>query len=323
MKRTTWFPTRLPATWQRRVLWIALVGLVVSLLITLVWLAGRYEAAQVQSRLERDAANAVDDLRSAMTHNIQSLQAIQFKNPTLSIWRTEAQEVLRAHREMLRIESRDPQLRIRHFVETHYRPAPFARLGRDNARVEVEQACATARRISGPAYASSYYLPLSDAQGVEVMELCMPLMSMGQLTGYLVATYTLSGILEDVLSKPFTRSREVSFTEGDGTRLAVLGSARRSDRLFTAQQLLDLPGNTLVLRMDSWRGEPELFPNVLTALVTAMSVALIAILWLLAKDMRRRLKAESDLADALAFRKAMEDSLVTGLRARDVHGRIT
>ena len=33
--------------------------------------------------------------------------------------------------------------------------------------------------------------------------------------------------------------------------------------------------------------------------------------------------AEHELAEALAFRKAMEDSLVTGLRARDLEGRIT
>ncbi|MEO8656398.1 MAG: ATP-binding protein, partial [Ramlibacter sp.] len=44
---------------------------------------------------------------------------------------------------------------------------------------------------------------------------------------------------------------------------------------------------------------------------------------LLGKDMRLRLRAEQDLAEALAFRKAMEDSLVTGLRARDLRGRIT
>jgi two-component system sensor histidine kinase DctS len=62
---------------------------------------------------------------------------------------------------------------------------------------------------------------------------------------------------------------------------------------------------------------------VLTALVTAMSIALVSVLVLLVKDSRRRLKAERDLADALAFRKAMEDSLVTGLRARDLQGRIT
>jgi two-component system sensor histidine kinase DctS len=154
------------------------------------------------------------------------------------------------------------------------------------------------------------------------MELCLP-QAAGSLAGYLVATYSLQEILAELVSKQLTRSQEVSFTEADGTRLALHGTARRGSRVFTAQQLVDLPGNTLVLRIDSWRGAPDLFPNVLTALVTAMSIALVSVLVLLGKDMRRRLRAEHDLAEALAFRKAMEDSLVTGLRARDLQGRIT
>jgi two-component system sensor histidine kinase DctS len=101
------------------------------------------------------------------------------------------------------------------------------------------------------------------------------------------------------------------------------GQARRGSRVFVAKQLLDLPGHTMVLRMDSWRGAPDLFPNVLTALVTAMALALVTVLIMLARDMRRRQRVELDLAEALAFRKAMEDSLVTGLRARDNQGRIT
>ena len=36
----------------------SLIALVVSMLVTMVWLAGRYEASQVQTRLERDAADA-------------------------------------------------------------------------------------------------------------------------------------------------------------------------------------------------------------------------------------------------------------------------
>ena len=44
---------------------------------------------------------------------------------------------------------------------------------------------------------------------------------------------------------------------------------------------------------------------------------------LLARDVGRRARAEAALAEALAFRKAMEDSLITGLRARDLHGRIS
>ena len=79
----------------------------------------------------------------------------------------------------------------------------------------------------------------------------------------------------------------------------------------------------MMLRVDGWRAVPDLFPNMLTALVTAISIALVSVLVLLARDTRRRLRAERDLADALAFRKAMEDSVITGLRARDLQGRIT
>ena len=53
------------SAWRRWSLWAALVLLVVSMLATLVWLAGLYEASQVQSRVERDAADAVSDIRAA------------------------------------------------------------------------------------------------------------------------------------------------------------------------------------------------------------------------------------------------------------------
>ena len=314
---------RLPSAWRRRTLWSALTALVVALLVTLVWLAGRYEASQVQNRLERDTADAVGDIRAALSHNVQSLQALQFNDPTPVAWSMAAALLLREHRELVRIEWRDSNHRIRQLADTPYRPAVFDRLGRDSVQTEVRQTCTTARRLSAPAYSSSYFVPLTDGLGIEVMDLCMPLVTTGVVMGYLVATYSLQDMLDDMVGRQLTRSQEVSFTEGDGTRLAVRGTTRRANRVFTAQHLLDLPGNTLVLRMDSWRGAPDLFPNVLTALVTAMSIALVSILVLLGKDMRRRLKAERDLADALAFRKAMEDSLVTGLRARDLHGRIT
>ena len=46
-----------------------------------------------------------------------------------------------------------------------------------------------------------------------------------------------------------------SLTEPDGTRLVALGASRRSGmRVFTSQQLVDLPGTALMLRVDGWRG---------------------------------------------------------------------
>ncbi|WP_298930397.1 ATP-binding protein [uncultured Ramlibacter sp.] len=314
---------RLSSTPLRWSLWTLLLALVASLLVTLVWLAGRYEASQVQSKLERDTGDALGDIRSALTRNVQTLQALQAGTPTPASWSAEAQRLLREHREWIRLEWRDPQLATLAAADTPFRTPVFARLGRTNAQADVALACANARRISGSGYSASYFLPQSDGLGLEVMELCLPLVTAGQLQGYAVATYSLAEILADLVGPQLTRSQEVSLTEADGTRLAMHGAARRGSRIFTSQQLLDLPGNTMVLRMDSWRAAPDLFPNVLTALVTLMSIALVSVLAMLGKDMRLRQRVEHDLAEALAFRKAMEDSLVTGLRARDLEGRIT
>ena len=308
---------------RRGWLWLMLTSLVAVLLVMLVWLAGRYESSQVQSSLERDTQDAVGDVRAALTRNVQTLQALQYNQPPQEAWARDAASVLRQHRELVRIEWRDATLNLQSHVDSPFRSPVFERLGRANARSEIDQACRTARRFSGPAYSSSYYVSFGDGLGMEVMDMCLPLSAAGSLTGYLLATYALQDILDDVLGPQLTRSQEVSFTEADGTRLAMRGAASRGNLVFTAQRLLDLPGTTLVLRINSWRGAPELFPNLLTALVTVMSIALISVLALLGKDIRRRLKAEADLGDALAFRKAMEDSLITGLRARDLAGQTT
>ena len=315
---------RLMTLWRRWSLWALLLVLVLAVLGTLVWLAGRYEASQVQSRMERDVSDAANDIRSALTRNVQGMQALHAGEPTPTAWAAHADTLLRERRELMHLEWRDSALQVLAQADTPYRAPLFEGTGRDVSHADVALACAGARRASGPSYSSSYFIPrVNGATGLEVLEMCLPISTAGRVTGYVLATYALQEMLASMVGGQLTRGQEVSFTEVDGTRLAMFGSARRGTRLFTAQQVVDLPGNTVVLRMDSWHGAPSLFPNVLTALVTAMSIALVSVLVLLAKDNRRRLRAERDLADALAFRKAMEDSLVTGLRARDLKGHIT
>jgi two-component system sensor histidine kinase DctS len=313
-----------PGTLLRRwLLWVLLVLLVLAMLSTLVWLAGRYEMSQVQSRIERDAADTVSDIRTALSRNVQSLQALQFADRSSVPWSQDAAGLLREHREWVRLEWRDADLSLIAAVDTPFRAPVFARMGRSARQPEIVQACGVARRQSGPGYGTSHYVPLANGLGLEIMDLCLPVITDGQLTGFTVASYSLQEVLVSMVGPQLMRSQEVSFTESDGTRLAMYGTPRRGSRIFTAKQLLDIPGHAMVLRIDSWRAAPDLFPNVLTALVTAMALALVTVLIMLARDMRRRQRVESDLADALAFRKAMEDSLVTGLRARDSEGRIT
>ena len=308
---------------RRSALWMLLLALLVALLGTLVWLAGRYEASQIQSRLDRDAVETVTDIRSGLTRNIQTLQASVSNDRTTDAWQSPAAGLLRDRREIMRLEWRSESLEVLVAADTPYRSPVFERLGRATAQADVSLACTTARRVSGPAYSTSYFMPQPDGLGFEMLDMCMPITVAGRITGYTVATYSLQDVLAELVGKQVARGQNLSFTEADGTRLALYGMPTRGNRNYVSQQLLDLPGNTLVLRLESRRGTPAFFPNVLTALVTAMSLALMAVLFMLARDMRRRLKVEHDLGEALAFRKAMEDSVLTGLRARDLSGRIT
>ncbi|NMM81957.1 PAS domain-containing sensor histidine kinase [Acidovorax sp. SRB_14] len=318
-----WAWRRWQGAWRRWSLWTLLVALVAAMLVTVVWLAGRYEASVVQSQLERDTADAVADLRTALARNLQNIQALQGLAPGGSQWQVQAGALLREHRELVGIEWRDRALNVHAQAQSPFFSTRGERGNSDGAHSDTALACANAGRLSGAAYSSSYFQPQGAGLGVEMMELCLPLSTAGRASGYLVVTYSLQNMLTELVGHNLTRRQEVSFTEADGTRLAMVGAARRGTRMFTAQQLLDLPGNTLVLRLDGWHAAPSLFPNVLTALVTAMSIALVTVVAMLVRDNRRRLSAERELGDALAFRKAMEDSLVTGLRARDLQGRIT
>ena len=310
----------LRSVWRRWFLWVLLAVLVLVLLVTVVWLAGKHEVEQTQNVLDRDTADAVSDLRVGLQRNAQTLRASLGAGVDREQWEARAADLLREHREWLRLEWRDAALQLRGAVDTPYRRHAFEDARRGADQPDVLLACAAARKLGAPAYSPSHYVPFSQGTGFEVMELCLPV----EGGGYLVASYSLRDTLTELVAPTLSRGQEVAFTEADGTRLVAIGAPRRvGTRVFTAQQLIDLPGATMMLRVDGWRAVPDLFPNMLTALVTAISIALVSVLVLLARDTRRRLRAERDLADALAFRKAMEDSVITGLRARDLQGRIT
>ena len=318
-RKAQWPWRRWRMAWKRWSLWTLLVVLVVSMLVTMVWLAGRYEASQVQEKLERDTANAVGDIRAALGRNLQDLLALSAHSSNHATWRARATDLLQQRRDLMRIEWRSESMGMIEHAETPYRTLL---LEEENHALELHSSealiCSQARRANGPSYSASKFQLLGEGLGTETMQVCMPLTENGHVVGFVLGTYSLQGILMTQVAKSLPRTQEVSFTEPDGTRLAMVGAAWRGSRMFTAQQLLDLPGNTLVLRMDSWHHAPSVFPNVMTALVTAMSIALVSVVVVLVRDNRRRLRAERDLGDALAFRKAMEDSLVTGMRARDL-----
>jgi len=312
---------------RRRLLWVALVLLVLALLGVLVFLAAEYEEVRDQTALEADAEALASDLRSALVRNVQTLQSLHGIAVSPGAWAGPAGEVLAVHREMVRLEWRGNDRQLIASRDTPFLSDLFSYLNRSQALPDMRQACDNALRSSGPSYSPSYFWPMQGGLGLELLDMCLPVVRNGKPSGFLIATYSLPGLLAELGNKDLLRGRGLAFIDTDGTRLALHSSVTGNRRTQTARALLDLPGHTMLLRLEGPRlGTGVAFgllPNVLTAVVGALSLALLAVLGLLGRDMRLRQRAEHELGDALAFRKAMENSLVTGLRARDMSGRIT
>ena len=316
---------RLLALWRRWRLWVVLVLVVALMLGVLVWLARNHEIDEVQRVLDRDNASAVQALRQGLTRRQQDLHGLATLQLTPDGWPPAALALLDRYRDWLQVEWRDTRLRLVASADSPYYPPflPADEGPRGQELQRVREVCANAAKLDGAAYGESHFVQRPGGVGEEVMPMCLPIGAGARRSGYLVVTYSLAGMLTAMLAPTYTQRQSVAFTELDGTRLAVQGGPRRGARLFVSQQLLDLPGDTLVLRMEGGRQAPDTLPNVMTALVTGLSIALVTVLALLARDFRRRQQAELELGEALAFRKAMENSLVTGLRARDLQGCIT
>lgn len=311
-----------PRRWRRALLWGALVSLLLVAQSLLVWLTLDYESNRAQEQVDAAAAASVGDLKQALGRDLQSLQALTWNAPPILQWRADAADLLRSRRELLRVERRDSGMRVESAVSSPFQAAIFTQIPRENMEFEAQLACANVQRQGSPSYSRSYFVPVANGMGQEVVDVCLPAQATGEASSYLVGTFSLGQLLTEVVTPEVTRGHELSFVEGDGTRLARAGLPRGGG-VYRAERVLDLPGLTLQLRVDSGKGSPRLIPNLTIALVLSLSLALGAVVLLLARDVRRRANVESALAEALALRKAMEDSLVTGLRARDLQGRVT
>jgi two-component system sensor histidine kinase DctS len=139
----------------------------------------------------------------------------------------------------------------------------------------------------------------------------------------LVAVFSLERLLEEMVPWTFAQANEVVIADVTGTVKASRASAGRGRGIYTHQAALELPGATLILRTNSVKGPPDWIANVLRGGVIALAFFLFWSLYALWADVRRRVSAESRLRDEVAFRRAMGDSAVIGLRARDMDGRVT
>jgi two-component system, LuxR family, sensor histidine kinase DctS len=291
--------------WRRVVLWALLIVLSAVAQALLVFLVLQYEESRAQERADTTAVGVADEARQTLARALQSLQLMVWSERAGGQWRQEAAELMRSQPTLVRVERRDRAFAVTEAVQAPQAATLFSSVPREATSRDAAAACGDARRDGAPSYSRSYFTPATSGRGVELIDLCLPLAGDD---GHLIASFALAAVLESALAADPAREHELTFIESDGARLARAGSVRGAG-VYRAERVLDLPGTALILRADSRHGRPDLIPNLSVALVVGLSIALMALVLLLARDVRRRAAAEERLAEALAFRKAMEDSL--------------
>jgi two-component system sensor histidine kinase DctS len=308
---------------KRRRIWhwlvpMLLVLLFVSTLLWLPWQAQQMEATERQEQLIADTLWVEQTIRFQLERNEDNIRLIgnEISAGYLSGRRLQERlEVLiRNNRELNRILWLDPKGR--------------AVISTDDASISLTDFSASSRMTAERARATktphySQPAPPPGLSGPMLMDYHVPLYLGEQYLGNLVASYSVASILDEMVPWWFAQDNEILLTDNDDNVLARRAAGGPGRGVYTHSRALDLPYANVTLRTNSVKSAPKLLPNLLVGSVIALSIGLLWSLIALWRDINRRLAAEGALRQQVAFRTAMENSLMTGLRARDLEGRIT
>jgi len=164
------------------------------------------------------------------------------------------------------------------------------------------------------------------------LQLHVPIFTQGNFEGVVMAEYSIDGLIRYAVPSDITARHAVSLMDASGMVLAgqaIIARVRTSPVMpWTAEAYeFSVPvspvGNSLILRAQAYRTSQGLIGNGLFWLVGALSVLTA---WMLIgswRHTRRRLQAQQALIAETNFRRAMENSILTGMRAMDLTGQIT
>jgi two-component system, LuxR family, sensor histidine kinase DctS len=313
----------LPALLQHRIVWrwlipILLVLLFLSTLLWLPWQAQQMEATERQEQLIADTLWVEQTIRFQLGHNEENI-------------RLAASEITAGH--LLAKNFGNRVAALMHNNHELYRLVWLDASGTGVASIDQvavklgdfspssRQTAERARLTKNPQY--SQPAPLPGLVGPMLMDYHVPLYQGDHYVGSLIASYQVSNLLEEMVPWWFAQDNEITLLDSDDNVIAMRAAGGAGRGVYTHRRPLDLPGATLTLSTNSIKSAPKLLPNLLVGSVIVLSLGLLWSLWALWRDINRRMAAEGALRQQVAFRIAMENSLVTGLRARDHEGRLT
>ncbi|CAN5320535.1 oxygen sensor histidine kinase FixL [soil metagenome] len=194
---------------------------------------------------------------------------------------------------------------------------------------DTESNYALSRELRQPVYSQ----PMAGSDPPPMLQLHIPLFDQGLFAGVLIGEFSVDGLLR--YGMPAEVSARYALAMLDAKGGVIAGNTVANPR-ETVTRLLpwiestneyEVPvspvGNALVLRAQAYRTSQGVVGNGLFWLVGALSVLTSWMLIGTWRHTRKRLQAQQALIVETNFRRAMENSMLTGMRVLDLEGRIT
>jgi two-component system, LuxR family, sensor histidine kinase DctS len=284
----------------------------------LLWLSDRNEADEQRATLISDMLWLEQDLRFHLTRNEELLGLITPQHAaSAGSFEPHARALLANNSGLVQVFWLDPGGGVRQSL-----PAQTDRyvVGDGIDAAPANNAFRLAATLGKPFYSPPYPVVNDDRQ----FEVHVPVFRDGRLAGVVVGAYSLRRMLEQSVPWWLTERYRIRVIDNSGVTLAARTKVETSAaRRLDYQLPFDPPGHGLILHAAPYRAQAPLAPRLLTASLILLAALVLWSLWSLRRHSTHRLAAEQALLREHAFRQAMEDSLQTGLRARDLEGRIT
>ena len=167
-----------------------------------------------------------------------------------------------------------------------------------------------------------------------VLQLHTPLTnSQGRFNGVIMAEYSAENLLRYGVPSEILAKYAVSLLDSEGQLIAGQSIPKRKSLwnflpgINGQNNEYEVPvspvGNGLILRAQGWRTSQDLVGSGLFWVVGSLSLLTAWMLIANWRHTRRRQQTQKELVAETNFRRAMENSILTGMRALDMEGRIT
>ena len=193
---------------------------------------------------------------------------------------------------------------------------------------ETESIYSLARDLQQPVYSQ----PSGGVDNTGLLQLHIPLSGQARFGGVILAEYSIDGLLRYGAPAEVSAKYAVALLDGKARMLAGTAVPPRNPATqwlpWAAQNIeYEVPvspvGNGLIIRAQAYRASLGVIGSGLFWLVgvlSAMTAWMLIANW---RHTRRRMQAQQALIAETNFRRAMENSMPTGMRALDMQGRIT